>query len=502
MARRPRARTIVAVMAAVVVLGVPGSAVVVEPAAVALLGDGHGVRRLRRRPRARGGMAGMPGMAHGAASVADLTDPARAPPTSRSRSPRARQAFALASGERGRRLHAQRHARPGPTIQARRGRAGAGHAWSTTTVPDGVTLHWHGVDVPNAEDGVAGVTQDAVPVGRRATSTASSPTRPARYWYHSHQVSHEQVQRRAVRRARGRAPRRRAGRARRGRRSLHIYDGAPDGQRPDRRRPASTPRRGAARPGPRGQHRQRAAPRRGSRRARTGCWPSTATTCTARPRCAARPSRLAAGGRVDLEVTAPADGSGVRVGRRRRGGRRAGGARAPRRRRPASRSTCCTYGTPAAARLRPRHADRRFEYSHRPPPRLRRRQARAAGGRSTATCSPTCRCSWSREGDVVRMHIEQPQRRACTRCTCTATTRSCSSRDGVKATGSPWWVDSLDVAERRQLRHRVRRRQPGHLDGPLPQPAARRAGPGGAPDVRGRRPSPFRVGGDADNEPE
>ena len=37
--------------------------------------------------------------------------------------------------------------------------------WSTTSVPDGVTLHWHGVDVPNAEDGVAGVTQDAVRVG-------------------------------------------------------------------------------------------------------------------------------------------------------------------------------------------------------------------------------------------------------------------------------------------------------------------------------------------------
>ena len=35
-------------------------------------------------------------------------------------------------------------------------------------VEDGVTVHWHGVDVPNAEDGVAGVTQDAVPAGRAA----------------------------------------------------------------------------------------------------------------------------------------------------------------------------------------------------------------------------------------------------------------------------------------------------------------------------------------------
>ena len=59
-------------------------------------------------------------------------------------------------------------------------------------VAEGVTLHWHGVDVPNAEDGVAGVTQDAVPPGgehvyRFVVEDAGT------YWYHSHQVSHEQV---------------------------------------------------------------------------------------------------------------------------------------------------------------------------------------------------------------------------------------------------------------------------------------------------------------------
>jgi len=60
------------------------------------------------------------------------------------------------------------------------------------SVPDGITLHWHGVDVPNAADGVAGVTQDAVPLGgqfvyRFRTHDAGT------YWYHSHQVSHVQV---------------------------------------------------------------------------------------------------------------------------------------------------------------------------------------------------------------------------------------------------------------------------------------------------------------------
>ena len=59
-------------------------------------------------------------------------------------------------------------------------------------IDDGTTIHWHGVDVPNAMDGVAGVTQDAVGPGE------SFPYRfvadqAGTYWYHAHQVSHEQV---------------------------------------------------------------------------------------------------------------------------------------------------------------------------------------------------------------------------------------------------------------------------------------------------------------------
>ena len=61
-------------------------------------------------------------------------------------------------------------------------------------VEPGVTIHWHGVDVPNAEDGVAGVTQDAVPPGGsyvyrfRANQVGS-------FWYHSHESSSMQVRR-------------------------------------------------------------------------------------------------------------------------------------------------------------------------------------------------------------------------------------------------------------------------------------------------------------------
>lgn len=56
------------------------------------------------------------------------------------------------------------------------------------------TIHWHGVDVPNAMDGVAGVTQDAVQPGGEFTYRFRAD-KPGTYWYHSHQVANEQVTR-------------------------------------------------------------------------------------------------------------------------------------------------------------------------------------------------------------------------------------------------------------------------------------------------------------------
>ena len=55
---------------------------------------------------------------------------------------------------------------PGPELRVRQGDLVAGHARERGR-RRGVTIHWHGVDVPNAEDGVAGVTQDAVAPGGR-----------------------------------------------------------------------------------------------------------------------------------------------------------------------------------------------------------------------------------------------------------------------------------------------------------------------------------------------
>ncbi len=61
-------------------------------------------------------------------------------------------------------------------------------------VDQGVTIHWHGVDVPNAEDGVAGVTQNAVLPGERYTYRFRAE-QVGTFWYHSHQVSSDEVKR-------------------------------------------------------------------------------------------------------------------------------------------------------------------------------------------------------------------------------------------------------------------------------------------------------------------
>lgn len=59
-------------------------------------------------------------------------------------------------------------------------------------IEEGVTIHWHGQDVPNGEDGVSGVTQDAVMPGQTYTYRFIAK-QSGSYWYHSHQQSSEQV---------------------------------------------------------------------------------------------------------------------------------------------------------------------------------------------------------------------------------------------------------------------------------------------------------------------
>jgi FtsP/CotA-like multicopper oxidase with cupredoxin domain len=80
---------------------------------------------------------------------------------------------------------------PGPELRVRQG----DHVQVDLTnanVTGGVTIHWHGVDVPNAEDGVAGVTQNAVLPGERYTYRFRAD-QVGTFWYHSHQVSSKEV---------------------------------------------------------------------------------------------------------------------------------------------------------------------------------------------------------------------------------------------------------------------------------------------------------------------
>ncbi|MFN2469515.1 MAG: multicopper oxidase family protein [Gaiellaceae bacterium] len=82
---------------------------------------------------------------------------------------------------------------PGPELRARQGDL-VEVTLVNEDVDRGVTIHWHGVDVPNAEDGVAGVTQDAVRPGESYTYRFRAK-QVGTFWYHTHQFSSKDVRR-------------------------------------------------------------------------------------------------------------------------------------------------------------------------------------------------------------------------------------------------------------------------------------------------------------------
>jgi len=342
-------------------------------------------------------------------------------------------------------------ATPGPLIRARQGQLVEVRLLNEN-VEDGVTLHWHGVDVPGAMDGVAGVTQDAVAPGERFVYRFVAD-QVGTYWYHSHQMSHEQVRRGLLGMLVVDPP---VGDDAAPEHTevldvpalVHIYDGhrtvngvdgslrveAPPGN-PVRVRVANTDN------GP------------------MPVWVSGApshvlavdgTDVNAPPATSDTWVLVTAGGRVDLGVDMPADGSPVRV---ELGGSAAvilglGAAlddppdRTPR---PPTRLDLLTYGTPAPTGLDVAAPDRTFAYViGRRPGFVKGRPGMwwTVNGRLYPDV-PTFVVS---EGDVVRMRIEN---------------RSGDvhpmhlhghhavvlSHNDVPATGSPWWVDSLDVAD-------------------------------------------------------
>ncbi|MEU7898429.1 multicopper oxidase family protein [Nonomuraea sp. NPDC049152] len=331
---------------------------------------------------------------------------------------------------------------PGPDIRATAGQL-VQVRLVNESVPEGVTLHWHGVDVPNAGDGVAGVTQDAVGVGEEYTYRFVAD-QAGTFWYHSHQVSHEQVRggllgtvvvtlaEQAAEVVDVAA-------------LVHLYDGARtvNGREGDLQVEVA--------PGKRARVRV----------INTENAPMSAWVAGAPFRLVAVDGTdlngptpvqdtgvlVTAGGRADLEVTMPEDGSPVRV--------HLGGSvavvlgsksyDAPLGRRPTTTLDLLSYGTKAPLGFAPDRPDRRFEYM------IGRRPGFLDGRPGlwwtvNGHLFPDVPMFVVSEGDVVRMRISNhsgeghPMHLH-------GHHALVLSRNGVSTSGSPWWVDSLDVGD-------------------------------------------------------
>jgi FtsP/CotA-like multicopper oxidase with cupredoxin domain len=82
---------------------------------------------------------------------------------------------------------------PGPELRVRQG--DRVRVTLVNRLPVSTTIHWHGVPgLPDAEDGVAGITQQAVPPGR-SMPYEFVVSEAGTYWYHSHQDTGNQMSR-------------------------------------------------------------------------------------------------------------------------------------------------------------------------------------------------------------------------------------------------------------------------------------------------------------------
>ena len=81
---------------------------------------------------------------------------------------------------------------PGPILRVRLGETI--RATFTNQLPQPTTIHWHGVRVPNAMDGVPGVTQPPVQPGETFVYEFT-PKDAGTFWFHPHLRSSEQIER-------------------------------------------------------------------------------------------------------------------------------------------------------------------------------------------------------------------------------------------------------------------------------------------------------------------
>ena len=81
---------------------------------------------------------------------------------------------------------------PGPTIRVPQGQHVARRF--VNELPQGSTVHWHGIRLANAMDGAPGVTQQPVEPGQDFLYDFVAPD-AGTYWYHPHERAWEQMAR-------------------------------------------------------------------------------------------------------------------------------------------------------------------------------------------------------------------------------------------------------------------------------------------------------------------
>jgi FtsP/CotA-like multicopper oxidase with cupredoxin domain len=123
-------------------------------------------------------------------SCADMTEPPSNGPVQTFQLKAAKTSLTLNNGKKTE-AWTYNGSTPGPELRVQEGDRVVVHL-SNENIDKGVTIHWHGVILPCSQDGVAGVTQDAVWPGEQFTYEFVA-AHPGTYWYHSHQHSSEQA---------------------------------------------------------------------------------------------------------------------------------------------------------------------------------------------------------------------------------------------------------------------------------------------------------------------
>jgi FtsP/CotA-like multicopper oxidase with cupredoxin domain len=158
-----------------------------------------------------------------------------------------------------------------------------------------------------------------------------------------------------------------------------------------------------------------------------------------------RSMTVTAGGRADLGVTMPSDGKPVRVQISKGTAVILGNGDPAAPPQPRTSLDLLSYGTPTVLSFDPAKANRRFDYSIGRRPGFVRGQP-GLWWSINGHLYPDVPMYVVREGDIVIMHIDNhsgqlhPMHLH-------GHHAVVLSRNGVAATGSPWWIDSLNVLE-------------------------------------------------------